>query len=478
MVGLFDGGTMEKPMQIEFKNKILILGFGSIGQAVLPLLFQNLKLQTSQIIILSKDNLGEEIAKKHHVSFKEIAVTQSNYEELFSSLLKPGDFLLNLSIGVSREDLIKYCKVKKLLYLDAAAETWDEKHGDSTTKLHTNYHLREKTFQLEQHGPTAVLTHGANPGLVSHFLKQALLNIANDNQWTGDVPKNAVEWAKLAHDLDIKTIHISEYDTQIDSLRKKPNEFINTWSVDALITEALRPAELGWGSHERHWPKDAKHHDYGSNCGIYLGKPGAETMVRSWTPVEGPIEGFLITHAESLSIAEFLTLEKENKVYYRPTVHYAYHPSPDAVLSLHELVDRNYITQDKKRIIANNIVDGCDELGVLLMGNKKGAYWYGSYLSIHEAKKLANYNSATSLQVAAGVLSGLIWAIKNPDRGIVEPEDMDHEFIMSIALPYLGKVGGYYTDWTPLNDKKHPQNKNADHSDPWQFINIRISEPE
>ena len=30
-----------------------------------------------------------------------------------------------------------------------------------------------------------------------------------------------------------------------------------------------------------------------------------------------------------------------------------------------------------------------DELGVLLAGHKKNAYWYGSQLSIEEARKLA-----------------------------------------------------------------------------------------
>ncbi|HHF0531113.1 TPA: saccharopine dehydrogenase C-terminal domain-containing protein, partial [Legionella anisa] len=189
----------------------------------------------------------------------------------------------------------------------------------------------------------------------------------------------------------------------------------------------------------------------------------------------GPINGFLITHAESLSIAEYLTLKKKSKVYYRPTVHYAYHPCPDAILSLKELVQRKYIPQKEKRIILKEIVDGTDELGVLLMGNKKGAYWYGSNLSIHEARKLANHNNATSLQVAAGVLSGMIWAIKNPECGIIEPEDMDHEYILSLAIPYLGQVGGYYTDWTPIKDKDN-SNKNMDQSDPWQFINIRINE--
>ncbi|HHT0602639.1 TPA: saccharopine dehydrogenase C-terminal domain-containing protein, partial [Legionella anisa] len=222
-------------------------------------------------------------------------------------------------------------------------------------------------------------------------------------------------------------------------------------------------------------PHDANHYNFGSNCGIYLSRPGAETQVRTWTPNSGPINGFLITHAESLSIAEYLTLKKKSKVYYRPTVHYAYHPCPDAILSLKELVQRKYIPQKEKRIILKEIVDGTDELGVLLMGNKKGAYWYGSNLSIHEARKLANHNNATSLQVAAGVLSGMIWAIKNPECGIIEPEDMDHEYILSLAIPYLGQVGGYYTDWTPIKDKDN-SNKNMDQSDPWQFINIRINE--
>ena len=98
--------------QLEFKNKILILGFGSIGQAILPLLLQYFKLDPSQIYILSKHNLGTDVAKNYNVSFKEIAVIENNYQELLSSILKPGDFLLNLSVGVSSIDLIKYCHLK------------------------------------------------------------------------------------------------------------------------------------------------------------------------------------------------------------------------------------------------------------------------------------------------------------------------------------------------------------------------------
>jgi homospermidine synthase len=44
-----------------------------------------------------------------------------------------------------------------------------------------------------------------------------------------------------------------------------------------------------------------------------------------------------------------------------------------------------------------------DELGILLAGHAKNAYWYGSQLTIEEARRVAPHNNATSLQVRAWV---------------------------------------------------------------------------
>lgn len=79
-----------------------------------------------------------------------------------------------------------------------------------------------------------------------------------------------------------------------------------------------------------------------------------------------------------------------------------------------------------------------DELGVLLMGNAKGVYWLGSRLTIEQARALAPHNSATSLQVVAGILGGMVWALRNPDCGVVEPDDIDDQPVMEVAAPYLG----------------------------------------
>ena len=143
--------------------------------------------------------------------------------------------------------------------------------------------------------------------------------------------------------------------------------------------------------------------------------------------------GFLITHSEAISIADYLTVWDRTSVRYRPTVHYAYHPCDDAILSLHEFAGKTWAMQPEKRLMMDEIIEGIDELGVLLMGHKKGVYWYGSQLSIHQARELCPHNNATSLQVTAAALAGVIWAIENPTAGIVEPEEMNHERVLEIA---------------------------------------------
>jgi homospermidine synthase len=196
--------------------------------------------------------------------------------------------------------------------------------------------------------------------------------------------------------------------------------------------------------------------------------------VRTWTPLEGPFLGFLITHGESISISDYFTEREGETVRYRPTVHYAYHPCDGAVLSLHELAGKNWWLQEHKRLIVEEISEGIDELGVLLMGHAKGAYWYGSQLSVEEARRLVPYNNATSLQVTVAVLAGMVWAIENPRRGVVEPDEIDHERCMAIMRPYLGKVVGAYSDWTPLQDRGRLFPEDLDPGDPWQFKNFRV----
>ncbi|MBZ0125692.1 MAG: saccharopine dehydrogenase NADP-binding domain-containing protein [Rhodocyclaceae bacterium] len=462
---------------LAFSGRIVMVGFGSIGQGTLPLLLRHIDLKPEQIVIVTGDENGRKVAAEYGVAFHDSPLTPANFRTLLEPRLGRGDFLINCSTDVSSVALITLCQERGALYIDTCIEPWAGGYTDVsvTPAARSNYALRETALKLKRPGtPTAIITHGANPGMISHLVKEALLNVARDCGRPVDAPKDRAGWARLARELNIRTIHVAERDSQVAEPRKAPGEFVNTWSVEGFVGEGCQPAELGWGSHERHFPADGRRHDAGCKAAIYLTRPGASTWVRTWTPLAGPIHGFLITHSESISLADFFTIGDGDSPEYRPTVHYAYHPSDDTVQSVHELAGRNWQMQASHRLVKDEIVSGVDELGVLLMGHEKGTYWYGSRLSIVEARRLAPHNSATSLQVTAPVVAGVIWALRHPDRGVVEPEEMDHAEIMDFIRPYLGQVVGEYSDWTPLQDRGRLFDEDLDGDDPWQFKNFRV----
>lgn len=466
-----------------FGGRLVLVGFGALGNGVLPLLIRHFALTPERICIIDPRGDWADVAASHGIDVLPIALAPENYRETLAPRLRPGDFLLNLSFDVSSLALIDLALESKAFYLDTCLEPWPGGHWDNALppSERTNYALREKALDLGRcnaGAATAIINCGANPGLVSQLLKQALLDMSAEILSGVAVPTSRAEWAALAKRLDIKVIQVSERDNQQSSSRRKQiGEFVNTWSVDAFVAEGLQPAELGWGTHERLFPADGAQHEFGCGAAIYLNRPGLATSVRSWTPRADTFSGYLVTHGESISIADYLTLHANGTVAYRPTVYYAYHPSDDTVLSVHELAGRNWRLQEARRVAIHEIDSGADEVGVLLMGNARGAYWLGSFLTCAEAGKLAPENNATTLQVNATVIAAMAWALRNPGCGVVEPDDLNYKMILDFARPYLGEISGAWTDWSPLTGRNFPfAEAHLATDDPWQFQNFRCSD--
>lgn len=469
---------MSETIQQPFPGRLVMIGYGSIGRGVLPLLLRHIRLDTRRVRIICPDQTAKEAEQEYGVQVITPALTEENFHACLEPLLDAGDFLLNLSVQVASQALLAFCQARGVIYLDTCTEPWPGGYtGErSEPQERTNYALRHAVLGLRGGSgtATALLTHGANPGLVSHLVKQALHNLAVDLGGKRAEPRSREDWARLAQDLGVRAIQIAEYDSQQSSRRKALDEFVNTWSVDGFMSEACQPAELGWGSHERVLPADARRHPYGSQAAIYLMRPGAATPVYTWTPGAGPTLGYLITHSEAISIAEYFTLGQGKHPQYRPTVHYAYRPCDDALLSLHELAARQWRPQSQLRLLEDDIVEGRDELGVLLLGHSRHSYWFGSRLGIEDARRLCPHNTATSLQVTAAVLAGVIWCLRNPAQGIVEPDDLPYREILDLCAPYLGELQGFYSDWTPLRNRQRLfVEPGLDPDDPWQFRNFR-----
>ncbi len=471
------------PVHARIDGPIVMIGFGSIGKGTLPLIERHIAFDRKKFVVIAPQDADRQLLDDREIRFLHVAITKENYREVLTPLLTAGPgrgMIVNLSVDTSSVDLIEFAKDLGAFYLDTVVEPWPGLYTDRNLSIsaRSNYALREGVLALRRRRPggvTAVSCCGANPGMVSWFVKQALLDVADEIGLKVDEPKTRADWARLMQRAGVKGIHIAERDTQRARSPKPRGMFVNTWSVEGFCAEGLQPSELGWGTHEKNMPANGSRHDFGCDAAIYLTQPGAGTRVRSWTPTAQAQHAFMITHNESISIADYFTLREGDKVVYRPTCHYAYHPCDDAVLSLHEMAGAGWQAQPEWKILdERDIVDGVDELGVLLYGHARNAYWYGSQLSIEETRQLAPYQNATGLQVTSAVLAGIVWMLENPERGIVEADEMDFRRCLEIQRPYLGPVIGRFTAWTPLDHRGGLFPETLDRDDPWQFSNVLV----
>jgi homospermidine synthase len=468
------------PVYGRIDGPIVIIGFGSIGKGTWPLIERHFDYDADRLVVIEPDPARANFLRQHRITHVRDALTPENHRAVLGRLLEPGrGFCVNLSVDASSLDLMRFCREIGVPYIDTVVEPWAGYYfGTADNAARTNYALRQAVRDEKMRHPggtTAVSCCGANPGMVSWFVKDALLTLAKDTGRSVAVPRDRAGWAGLMQALGVKGVHIAERDTQARHQPRPRGVFVNTWSVDGFIAEGFQPAELGWGTHEPWFPENGYRHDTGCQAAIWLDRPGAITRVHSWCPTPGPQFGFLVTHNEAISIADYYTVGAGADPQYRPTCHYAYHPCDDAVLSLHEMFGSGR-AQDKHHILtADEIVEGIDELGVLLYGHEKNALWYGSRLSTTEARDLAPYQNATGLQVTSAVLAGMVWALENPNAGIVEADEMDHARCLEVQRPYLGPLEAHYTDWTPLQDRWELFPEDIDPEEPWAFRNVLAS---
>lgn len=491
--------------QIRFGGNILVLGCGGVAQCTIPLVLRHIEMPAGRVTVMDMRDNRELIAASlgRGVHYVHERLTKEKFHEQLGRYLGPGDILLDLAWNLQTSDLLDWCRQHGVRYLNTSVEVWDPYEGHERrpitelTLYHRHMGLREMVNRWgDNKGPTAVLDHGANPGLVSHFTKRALIEIGEricetkvrDPRVTGI--RDAVDrqhFNELARLVGVKVIHVSERDTQKSNRPKDTDEFVNTWSIEGLYEEGIAPAELGWGTHEKRLPPDARKHADGPQNQICLERRGMNTWVRSWCP-SGEIRGMVIRHGEAFSISERLTCYDSNgHVIYRPTVHYAYCPCEDAIGSLDELRKRQYQKHRRERIMRNEIVSGRDELGCLLMGHDFHSWWIGSLLDIKETRRLVPGQNPTTLQVASSVLGALFWMIRHPEQGVNLPDDLPHDDVLQVAMPYLGPFRSYPVDWSPngyhktngtsakSDSPKKSRHVNNDDHDPWQFEHFLIA---
>ncbi|MCX5715353.1 MAG: saccharopine dehydrogenase NADP-binding domain-containing protein [Candidatus Omnitrophica bacterium] len=477
---------------MEFGNKVLIIGYGSVSKCTLPILLKHIKIPLKNITIIDFADKTKELKPwtSKGIRYFQEKITPININRVLAKYVSPGGLVIDLAWNIDCRDILTWCHDNRVLYVNTSVEEWDPYANiDRKTPFEKSLYYRHmglrKLTSKWDNDATAVVDHGANPGLISHFTKKGIIDIAKKAVKEKDLPrKNAramerliadKEFAVLAMKLGIKVIHVSERDTQITDRPKEVDEFVGTWSIEGLREEGIAPAEMGWGTHEKELPPLANIPDYGPGNQIFLSQMGMNTWVRSWIPYQ-EIIGMVIRHGEAFSISDYLTVWKKGRPVYRPTVHYAYMTCSETIASLHELRCRNYELQTKCRIMSDEITKGEDILGALIMGHRYNSWWTGSVLSIGESRELVPHQNATTMQVAIGVVSATMWMIENPNKGLCVPDDLPHDYVLKISKPYLGKLVSEASDWTPFKNyqiffKENPT-AHLDKKNPWAFKNF------
>ena len=422
----------------DFPKRVLFLGYGAVAQCALPIFAKHVRTPPDKITVMDFEDracaLKSWTAQGLHWVRRRI--TPENLAEELVKHVSAGELVIDLAWNIDCCEILKWCHDHGVLYVNTSVEVWDpytggvNKHPTTRTLYWRHMNVRRMTQSWPQPGPTAVLEHGANPGLISHWTKQGLLDIGrrmlDDKKATGRDAEEIAQliadrsFNRLAMNLGVKVIHCSERDTQITDRPKEVDEFVNTWSIEGFREEGTTTAEMGWGTHEKQLPPLAYQHADGPGNQICLARMGINTWVQSWVP-DYRILGMVVRHGEAFYPSSDNAHRSCAKIgpwtaraIYRPTVHYAYCPCDGAIASLNELRGYGYQLQPNLRIMTDEITHGADILGALLMGHAYNSWWTGSILEIDESRRLLPHQNATTMQVAISAVAAAMWMIQNP----------------------------------------------------------------
>lgn len=431
-------------------KQIVFVGFGAVAKALFALIpVKEPGLLQVPILIIEPQRLTEcKLLKNHrYIDLRVLpfSITPHNISAIFNQYVQNEALMFDLSTRVSTIEMLRQCERKSCIYINTAIDHWERAQKDWTMEnmaKNALIHLKEEILrQCVDHSTTAVLNHGMNPGLVSHFAKYAIQQEYLQMIYNQDLDKNGdskpqitetPDYSEMAELTGLSVIHISERDTQKTRLQVKEDYFLNTWSVVGYFDEAIDPVQVSWGSHEAYRPEisDLSVIDKGQ---IILPYRGCQMKMKSYEPMGGMLTGYVIPHAECYSLAKFL-----NTPSHRISSYYVYQIPDVAKISTHymETLKDKF---DYKVLTSKDIKEGYDSVGCLMMF-ENSTKWIGAVQHNERALKLSSEINGTCLQVAISVLAAAMWSINNPKQGILEPEETDIQFILNYCNYWMGDL--------------------------------------
>ena len=430
---------MEKPKEIN--RRCVILGFGGVAKPVCYIFAKRYPMR--EYILIDKRRITDEQIKifgDKPVSRLEFHIKPEDLFDTMNYILKDGDIVCDFFGCNETIDIIHACHLKKgIVYLNASME-------ENILKPYpTQNALYQALFEFKKkYNPTftGCIDAGANPGMITHFTilgiysmaKEAIKNkIANYEEIKSYLEKK--DLAKLAQIMQVDVIHISELE-QIEP--KDENKFkgivTNTWCIDSFHDEWFDKAEVSMGTHDI---KDLSQENYFK---IPMSEPPTvKCPYPLYMKTASPnkiFTGKVVMHPETIEISKIFSNEE-----HIPTVAFVYHPSriPRQILENKDWKELPSIIMDES---TGGPLSGSETMGATLISSRKDIMprWFGSVVTCEQEREIGCNSNPTTLQVAAGVISHLLLALEEPERGLCMPHEFDSEKILQLAKPYLGTI--------------------------------------
>lgn len=477
---------MAERMKLEKNQKIIFLGCGSVAKCCIYYLNRFIKYRPEQVYIIDKDPDTQKFPSvveivRHGAKFLHFELKRDNLQWLFDVKLKlkKDDIIIDLTTQTCTYHIFQECRMRNILYINTSIEDDDTvKDSAITCPVNNGIFLQHINLQViadktkDYGNTTALIEFGMNPGLISVFIKQGIMNLAKQvlkyRKAKGKkVNKKMEEYVKaknhkkLAKMMGIEVMHCSEIDTQLPKVINE-GKFINTWSCVGLITEGLEPAEIQMGTHEKYVPFAKSEVNQVIPQLLITKAYGKDLKFESIAPLKinsddsvtfTKFEGRCIHHGEGISLNRYLGSFK-----YAPTMHYVYKLNPYTEKLIDETSPQemvNILNDPSKWKVLNmheDKIEGYDNIGALFISRKNPFtetdelfyFWTGSILNTDYTKNVLKdqYFGPTVIQVMGGVLSGVVWMMKHKNKGLCFGEDIDDKFVINMCKKYLGK---YYS---------------------------------
>lgn len=426
--------------------KIMFLGLGVVPQSLMNLLLKEKLFDADDMIVVDQskkalDFFIERGGKKENVI--ETIIGKDNYLTLFDYLEK-GDFLIDLVNGTDEVVMTLEC-AKRGIHFICTSDGWFEMQNQIDLAYEDHFRdIKEISRQFPE-AATTIEIFGINSGVINVLIKKALMDIVEQDN-TPFVSKNREhlrdlikknEFARLAQQLQVTYLVESDLDvTQTNIAKPSPNTVYSTWNAFDFNSEMNDRATMIVGTEtklsevlERINADVDQIYSFDPETRVLeLNIHGKQSKVEA-VSANQMIEGCMDDHEEIHSIRDYFSVwDEDGDLAYAPSVMFVYRPCDIAYKTV--LLDN---IEEYHTISKEETVSGGEIIGMLVEGANFTTRYIGTELYVEDD----HLGTPVSSLVGISIYAGLKYIMNHPNEGILYPEALDADEIISYISPYL-----------------------------------------